>query len=114
MSRTYKSRPPATARAARRAWDYFAATKAKTRGIKELFYSRHYDLDAGAHWVCILNMRPNDLDHWKFSESDLTWAVSCYRLSGIELPTFADAGERRSTRLAPPASAGPGMKKDPA
>ena len=96
MSRTYFARPPATAKAARHAWDYFLRTRGKTRGIKEMFYSRHFNLNGGAHWVCVLNMRDRDLDHWNFSESDLTWALPCDYLSRQELPPQV-ARERSDT-----------------
>lgn len=89
MSRTYYERPPATAKAARKAWDHFASTKGKSRGLRELFYSRHYNLDEGAHWVCILNMRDTDTMHFNFSTEDITWAISCDRLSR-ETPNQTD------------------------
>lgn len=80
QTRTYTTRPPVTARAARRAWDHFLKKRGGTRGLKELFYSPNYDW-IGPHWVCIVNMRDTDLDHWNFSEDCLTWAEPASHLA---------------------------------
>jgi hypothetical protein len=76
VSVTYEARPPASARAARNAWDYFVAHRAtKARPISELFYCPNYD-HIGPHWCCILGILPHDTMKWNFSESDLTWSAS--------------------------------------
>lgn len=78
---TYTSRPPVTARAARRAWEHFLKKRGGTRGLKELFYSPNYNYGGCPHWVCIVNMRDSDLDHWAFNEDCLTWAEPAYNLA---------------------------------
>lgn len=79
-TRTYTERPPASARAARRAWDHFQRTRAsERRPIKELSYSPNCYGD-GPHWICILEILPHDTMHWNFSESDVTWVEPAYRL----------------------------------
>lgn len=75
MSITYTSRPPASARMARNAWDYFQARRAtERRGIDQLFFCPNYDFSGVAHWCCILKILDHDTMHWNFSESDVTWA----------------------------------------
>ncbi len=81
MSRTYTDRPPASARAARRAWDHFASTRAKgRRGIAELYYSPNYDFTRCPHWVCVLEVLEDDTRNWGFGIDCVTYAVPCYHL----------------------------------
>lgn len=89
MTRTYTSRPPATARAARRAWDHFTAkrTAGGKRPIAELFYSQHYQLSNYPHWVCILTILPNDTMHWGFGSENVTWAEPAYLLAATGAPS---------------------------
>lgn len=78
---TYRERPPATARAARRAWDHFVRTKAsKNRPLIELFYSPNYRGD-GPHWCCEIGMMETDTLHWNFSKECLMFAVMANTLA---------------------------------
>jgi hypothetical protein len=81
QTKTYYERPPATARAARRAWDHFLTKRGGSRGLKEVFYSPNYDFSGCPHWVCIVNMRETDTMHWNFSEDCLTWAEPAHNLA---------------------------------
>lgn len=77
---TYRDRPPASARAARRAWDHFAAKRASPRRpITELYYSPNYRGD-GPHWCCQIGMIETDTMHWNFSMEDLHFAVAASTL----------------------------------
>lgn len=69
MSKTYTSYPPATAPAARHAWDYFA-TKYPARKIETLAYSPKCDGYPG--WVCELE-KPEGWSLCWGSGSDSGW-----------------------------------------
>jgi hypothetical protein len=64
---TYSERPPASARSARMAWDYFTAKKSNARRM-EVYYSPR--CDGIRQWVADLEVLPNDLMHWGTSYSD--------------------------------------------
>lgn len=80
QTKTYYERPPATSRAARRAWDHFLKKRGGSRGLEHLYYSPNYRGD-GPHWVCQVNMRESDTMHWNFSKECLEWAESAWSLS---------------------------------
>lgn len=73
MSKTYTSYPPASAPAARRAWDYFAA-KNKGRKIETLVYSQNCDGLPG--WVCELHRPESATLCWGTSYSCDWWLKS--------------------------------------
>jgi hypothetical protein len=58
---TYTARPAATAKAARRAWDYFSHKYPKRR-IKTLCYTPNYQGDFKG-WLVEWNFTPEQLDH---------------------------------------------------
>lgn len=73
MSKTYTTRPPASARAARRAWDYFSRKYPK-RKIETLAYSQSCDGIPG--WVCELERPANATLCWGTAYSCDWWLKS--------------------------------------
>lgn len=93
-TKTYTSRPPASARAARRAWDHFARSRAsKARPLVELFYSPNYR-GYGPHWCCEIGMVETDTMRWAFSKEDLAYATAASTLAALISDTKDGGGER--------------------
>lgn len=88
MAKTYQSRPPATARSARRAWDYFAK-KYPNRKIGTLCYSPRLDRN-GPGWIAEWEFTPQQLDnalgHWGAMYGSTDWmqaSIPSHRLTSI-------------------------------
>lgn len=80
MSKTYTERPPATAKAARHAWDYFAAKYPKNK-IETLAYSPKCDGLPG--WVCELRIPEGATLCWGASYT-CDWWIKCAPAANIK------------------------------